>query len=124
MDSNFKYKPPIYTRFGNQYRKIERHEVIKKGAMTSFYGSELQPIANPETIGQTPNDFSDEREFYNPYIPSKLEFSIGLHKTLNKFPQILRYWRPRGLLLPHNAKQNGGQIYKWLWFVFYFKRGN
>jgi len=58
-------KENIYYRFGVQYRKLKRHEVIKAGAMHSFCGGELRPIVRINTIGKTPNDFSDEREFFN-----------------------------------------------------------
>lgn len=59
-------KENIYYRFGNKYKKLKRDEVIKRGAMHSYCGGELMPIINDETVGQTPSDFSDEREFYNP----------------------------------------------------------
>lgn len=58
----------IYKRFGNNYRKLKRDEVIKKGAMQSWELGELQPVKNSDgkTIGDTPSSFSDERDFYNP----------------------------------------------------------
>jgi len=57
----------IYFREGKRYVKIQRNEVIRQGAMHSWCNGELIPLANPqETIGQTPNDFSPERDFYNP----------------------------------------------------------
>jgi len=58
----------IYTRFGNEYKKLKRNEVIKEGAMQSWCLGELQPIKNSDgkTIGDTPSSFSDERDFYNP----------------------------------------------------------
>lgn len=59
-------KEIIYYRYGKPYRKLNRNEIIRKGAMQSFCLGELQPIAHPETIGQTPNDFSRERDFFNP----------------------------------------------------------
>ena len=54
-----------YIRFGNKYYKLGRKEIIKKGAMQSWCNGELQPIFNSSTIGKTPSDFSDERDFYN-----------------------------------------------------------
>jgi len=61
-------KPVIYQRHGKHYMKIGRTEVIEEGAMQSWCHGELQPIMNTdgETIGSTPEDFSDERDFYNP----------------------------------------------------------
>ena len=59
-------KKPIYHRHGKQYRKLERHEIIKAGALHSVCYGELMPIINDETIGQTPAEFSNEREFFNP----------------------------------------------------------
>ena len=58
----------IYTRFGNEYKKLKRDEVIKEGAMQSWEHGELQPLGNGDgkTIGDTPSSFSDERDFYNP----------------------------------------------------------
>ena len=58
----------IYTRNGKHYVKLSRHGIIKEGAMQSWCGGELKPIAKSggETVGSTPADFSDEREFYNP----------------------------------------------------------
>ena len=58
----------IYTRHGKHYVKVSRYGVIKEGAMQSWCGGELKPITNSdgETVGSTPADFSDEREFYNP----------------------------------------------------------
>lgn len=60
-------KEPIYQRFGKKYRKLKRDEVILPGAMQSWAHGELRPIVNSdgETIGGTPNDFSEERDFYN-----------------------------------------------------------
>ena len=53
---------------GKKYRKLDREEFIKPGAMYSWNNSKLMPITNfsRETIGNTPSDFSDERDFYNP----------------------------------------------------------
>ena len=59
-------KENIYIRFGKKYRKLKRDEIIKKGAMQAWLGGELMPVISPETIGDTPSSFSDEREFYNP----------------------------------------------------------
>jgi len=58
----------IYHRFGKEFKKVKRDEVIKEGAMQSWELGELQPITNSdgETIGNTPSSFSDERDFYNP----------------------------------------------------------
>lgn len=59
---------PIYIRFGKKYKKLERDEIIKEGAMQSWCHDELNPITNADgkTIGSTPSQFSDERDFYNP----------------------------------------------------------
>jgi hypothetical protein len=59
----------IYQKDGKQFVKIARNEKIRSGAMHSWCGGELQPIMHDETIGQTPDDFSDEREFFNPWNP-------------------------------------------------------
>ncbi|KKM21239.1 hypothetical protein LCGC14_1637460 [marine sediment metagenome] len=56
----------IYYRFGKKFRKIRRGEIIKKGAMQSWCGGELQPIKGHDTIGDIPSNFCDERDFYNP----------------------------------------------------------
>lgn len=61
-------KENIYVRFGKKYRKIARNEKIEKGAMQSWEFGELQSILHDETIGQTPDDFSLERDFYNPIV--------------------------------------------------------
>jgi len=66
MEKLRKFKEPLYYRFGKPYRKIKRDEVIEIGAMHSYCFGELMPIKNPETVGMTPTDFSDERDFYNP----------------------------------------------------------
>jgi len=59
---NFAYR--IYNK---PYRKLKRHEIIEKGAMQSWGGGELQPIVLYSGIeGSTPNEFSTERDFYNP----------------------------------------------------------
>jgi len=55
-----------YIQNGKQYQKLERDEIIKPGAMQSLYAGDLFPIMHQETIGQTPADFSDKRDFYNP----------------------------------------------------------
>lgn len=55
-----------YRLNGKKYRKIGRFEVIKKGAMQSWWNHELQPIQNLETIGDIPDNFSPERDFFNP----------------------------------------------------------
>lgn len=54
------------TRRGKKYKKVKRHEKIEAGAMHSYCGGELVPVMNPNTIGDVPASFSDEREFYNP----------------------------------------------------------
>ena len=56
----------IYTKHGKKYKMVGRENVIKKGAMHSFKGGELQSVCNPETIGDTPANFSLKRKFYNP----------------------------------------------------------
>jgi hypothetical protein len=59
-------KENIYIRFGRKFRKIGRNEKIEEGAMHYFCGGELWPIKSPDTVGDIPASFSDEREFYNP----------------------------------------------------------
>lgn len=59
-------KENTYYRFGKPYRKLKRHEIIKEGAMHSWCNGELHEIMGTDTIGQTPSQFSDERDFYNP----------------------------------------------------------
>ncbi len=59
-------RDPVYYRFGKKYRKIGRHEVIKKGALQSLSGREPKPIKSPDTVGDTPSSFLPGREFYNP----------------------------------------------------------
>ena len=57
----------VYHRLGREYRKLERHEVIKEGAMHSWCLGELILLADPDnSIGKKPSDFSSERDFYNP----------------------------------------------------------
>lgn len=56
----------VYYRYGKPYRKLKRDEKILPGAMFSWCHGELRPIMHTETIGQTPNDFSEDRDFYNP----------------------------------------------------------
>ena len=63
-------KKTIYYRHGNKYYKLGRNEVIRSDAMQSWCHGELQPITNSDglTIGCTPSEFSDERDFYNPVV--------------------------------------------------------
>lgn len=42
---------------------------------------------------------------------------IGINKYGNSFPNILQYIIPKPLMLKENAKREGFQIYKWLWFA-------
>lgn len=60
-------KETIYQRFGKKYKKLQRNEIIKEGAMQSWANGKLQPIMNTDgqTIGGTPSDFSEKRDFYN-----------------------------------------------------------
>ena len=51
---------------GKGYQKIGRFEVIKEGAMQSWHNNGLQFIRDPRTIGDIPDNFSPQREFYNP----------------------------------------------------------
>jgi hypothetical protein len=44
--------------------------------------------------------------------------SFGRHLVGNRFPSILRYWRPRNLVLKPDKP-----IYKWLWWYFVPKHG-
>jgi len=59
----------LYYLHGNTYKKLDRDEIIEEGAMQSWEHGELQPITNNdgETVGSCPSDFSDERNFYNPF---------------------------------------------------------
>jgi hypothetical protein len=50
---------------GKQYKRLQRDEVIEHGAMHSVEGGMLHPVLNEETIGMKPEDFSDERDFWN-----------------------------------------------------------
>ncbi|HEA19391.1 hypothetical protein LCGC14_3118340 [marine sediment metagenome] len=58
----------VYYRFGKKFYKVKRNEIIKKGAMHAFCEGELKPIRGFGTVGNTPSNFSDERDFYNPLI--------------------------------------------------------
>lgn len=58
-------KKIIYHRFGKKFRKIERNEIIKKGAMQSWCGGELRPIKGWDTVDDKPSSFNEERDFYN-----------------------------------------------------------
>jgi len=62
-----------YERFRKPYRKLKRNEIIKEGAMQSWENGPLQPIKNTDggTVGHTPADFSDSRDFYNPEFLDK-----------------------------------------------------
>lgn len=65
---------------GKEYRKLNRNEVIKKGAMHSWNNGELCSIFdNPYAVGETPDNFKNgmiptyslsgkrnEIDFYNP----------------------------------------------------------
>jgi len=55
----------IYIKYGKKYRKLNRDEIITRGAMHSYDNGELNPIINPDTVGKTPNDFLPRRDFYN-----------------------------------------------------------
>ena len=59
-------KEITYYKNGKKFRKIGRDEVIEEGAMHSIMDGELHSVKFPETIGETPSDFSDDRNFYNP----------------------------------------------------------
>lgn len=72
-------KPIVYRRFGNDYRKLGRDEKIKEGALHSWNGGALRPVMNADTVGQTPADFSDERDFYN------LMEGVRMPEVLKKF---------------------------------------
>ena len=60
-------KHDIYYKYNKKYRKLGGDEIIKEGAMQSWCNGELQPITNSDgnTIGDIPNSFSKERDFYN-----------------------------------------------------------
>lgn len=68
-------KALIYTRYGREYRKLDRDEIIEEGAMHSYCDGELQPMQNPGTVGDVPGSFSYERDFYNPIEPYVNPFS-------------------------------------------------
>ena len=59
-------KDIVYYRNNKKYRKIDRNEVIEEGAMHSILDGELHTVKFPETVGETPSDFSADRNFYNP----------------------------------------------------------
>jgi len=60
-------KSTTYRRFGKEYTKLKRNEVIKEGAMQSWCNGELNLImGGDETIGDIPANFSKKRDFYNP----------------------------------------------------------
>lgn len=62
-------KTIIYQRFGKEYRKMGRDEIIREGCMHSWCLGELFPIMNSQVYGQTPSNFSDERDFFSPVSP-------------------------------------------------------
>ena len=49
-------------------------------------------------------------------LTNKKEMKIGIHKQHNRFPLIMRYWRPRNLMLKRDIP-----IYKWMWFYIQLK---
>lgn len=51
-----------------KYRKLNRNEIIKKGDRHSLHNGKLQTIKNKETFGQTPAEFSIDRDFYRRVI--------------------------------------------------------
>lgn len=61
-------KKQIYYKDGKKYKKLKRNEIIKEGAMQSWLHGELIPIKNTDgtTVGGTPSQFSNKRDFYNP----------------------------------------------------------
>jgi hypothetical protein len=50
---------------GEQYKKLQRDEVIEHGAMHTIDDGMMHPVLNEETIGMKPADFSEERDFWN-----------------------------------------------------------
>jgi len=56
----------IYYYKGKQYLKVPRNGIIKEGACQSYLSGSLYPIMHTDTVGQSPKDFSDKRNFYNP----------------------------------------------------------
>ena len=68
---------PVYWRNGKSYRKLNRDEVIKDGALHSYCNGELKPILGLHTVGDTPSGFSDDRDFYNPVEPEKVVLVTG-----------------------------------------------
>ncbi len=51
---------------GELYYKVEMNEPIKKRAFHSYGDFGPVPILHPETVGQTPSNFSPKRTFWNP----------------------------------------------------------
>lgn len=67
IQKSIKTLPKEYVyKNGKRYRKIGRHEKIKSETMQSWDSHELQPIRNPKTIGDIPDNFSPRRNFFNP----------------------------------------------------------
>ncbi len=59
-------KDIVYIKNDKKYRKIGRDEVIEEGAMHAILDGELHRIKFPDTVGDKPSSFSNDRNFYNP----------------------------------------------------------
>jgi hypothetical protein len=57
-----------------QYNRVKRDEVIKEGALHTLDGRNFNPLMNPESVGQTPSEFSRKRVFYNPVETKKEKY--------------------------------------------------
>ena len=93
-------KKKTYFVNGKEYRKLERDEIIEKGAMQSLYNdSYLFPIVNADgnTVGDRPKHFSVKRDFYNPILRYKYRLVI-----FNKDKVIMDIYE-----FPENKRKDG-----------------
>lgn len=58
------FDPKVKVR-GGEYVLVPRDEPIKEGAIHTLDGRVYNPLCNPDSVGQTPADFSADRAFYN-----------------------------------------------------------
>jgi len=59
------FEPKIKIR-GREFVLVPKDELIIEGAVHTTDGMVFNPLMNPDTVGQTPADFSPNRAFYNP----------------------------------------------------------
>jgi hypothetical protein len=82
----------IYEHEGVRLRKLARDEIIKKGDLHGYGGTDFFSLRNISTIGDIPNSFSQERNFYRAIEIGASKPDRGIVETRKALGDSIKKW--------------------------------